>query len=75
LISRRDNRRRNKHENKKVLLMNSYCERDCKHKEYCRLSEKDTESCKVGACFDGKLFGHTWKEIDGLQQRKAVANG
>jgi hypothetical protein len=47
--------------------MNKYCQKDCKHKDYCKLDEEQTKKCKVDAKKDGKILGRSFDEINAMQ--------
>lgn len=48
--------------------MNPYCMKECKHRSYCKLDDKQTQECKVDAPADGLIMGRTFDEIIKLQQ-------
>lgn len=52
--------------------MNDFCQKDCKHKVYCKLDEEKTEQCKVDSKEDGKIFGMTFSQINKLQHKEYV---
>ncbi len=49
--------------------MNTYCDKECKYKGGCNLSEEDTPRCEIDAPDDGLIFGLSWDQIVRRQQR------
>ncbi len=46
---------------------------DCKYKNICNLPPEKRKDCKAYSKEEPLIFGHTWEQIQAMQQRKKIS--